>query len=156
MAKTFSITRSSADIAYVLAAGIPGEGGMMDNLRYNYLPVPQSVTIDIQPGDDTNCFDQNGNGVTPVAILGNPDFDVTDINTGTLLFDSCELRVRSNPGPVCSLDDVNNDGLLDLVCQFRDRAKNWRLGDGEGTVTGALNDSTEFQAADSMCVVPKN
>ena len=94
--------------------------------------------------------------MTPVAILGNPDFDVTDINTETLLFDSCDLRVRSDLDPVCSLDYVNNDGTLDLLCQFRDRARNWRLGDGEGTVTGVLNDGSEFQAVDSMCVVPKN
>ncbi len=47
MAKTFSITRSSADIAYVLAAGIPGEGGTIDHLRYNYLPVavPEPGTL---------------------------------------------------------------------------------------------------------------
>ncbi len=115
------------------------------------------VTIDIKSGSDPNCFPRNGRGVIPVAILGNSDFDVTNINTQTLRFDSCDLRVRSNPGAHCSLDDVNDDGMLDLICQFWDSvAKAWSLGEGQGTVAGELNDGTQFQGTDSMCVVPKS
>ena len=41
------------------------------------IPVLQ-VAIDIKPGSDPNCFNNNGNGVIPVAILGSASFDVAE------------------------------------------------------------------------------
>ena len=96
------------DIAFVLAAGIPGEGGTIDNLRLNHMPDPgpDPVSIDIKPGNDENCFERR-NGFVPVSILGNPDFDVTNINVRTLRLDS-DLGVRSDR-VYCSLDYINDD-----------------------------------------------
>ena len=44
--------------------------------------VPIAVQIDIKPGSDPNCFNLNGNGVIPVAILGSADFDATEVDAG--------------------------------------------------------------------------
>ena len=46
----------------------------------------QIVDIDIKPGSDPNCFNINGSGVVPVAILGSDDFDVAQIDHSTLSF----------------------------------------------------------------------
>ena len=35
------------------------------------------VAIDIKPGSDPNCFNNDGHGVIPVAILSSTDFDAT-------------------------------------------------------------------------------
>lgn len=43
-----------------------------------------NVVIDLKPGSDPNCFNVDGNGVIPVAILGASDFDVSDIDTTSL------------------------------------------------------------------------
>jgi hypothetical protein len=115
------------------------------------------VAIDIKPGSDPNCFNINGHGVIPVAILGAEDFDVTEIDLASLSFGGLEVRMRGNKGPLCSLDYSNEDAYLDLVCQFEDDSSAWETGAGEATLTGNLFEaygSTPFEGADSICVVP--
>jgi len=119
-----------------------------------FIPNALTVEIDITPGSDPNCFNANGHGVIPVTILGSDSFDVTTIDPSTLLFGGLEVRVRGNKGPLCSLDDSNVDGLLDLVCKFEDNADYWDPGNGDATLTGNLYDGTEFKGTDSICVVP--
>lgn len=116
--------------------------------------VPQPVTIDIKPGSDPNCFNANGHGVIPVAILGSGTFDVTLVDTSSLSFGGLEVRVRGNKGPLCNFEDSDGDNILDLVCHYEDDSMNWAPGDGQATLTGMLLDSTEFEGADSICVVP--
>ena len=112
------------------------------------------VGIDIKPGSEPNCFNVNGHGVIPVAILGSDVFDVTNIDNSTLLFGELEVRIRGKKGPLCSLQYSNSDTYLDLVCHFEDDADNWDPGDGEAILTGKLYDQTEFEGTDSICIVP--
>ncbi len=112
------------------------------------------VVIDIKPGSEPNCFNINGHGVIPVAILGSADLNVSDINVQSLLFDGLELRVRGNKGPFCSIEDSNADAFPDLVCQFEDDPTNWSGGGTTASVTGELNDGTPIQGTDSICIVP--
>lgn len=112
------------------------------------------VLIDIKPGSDPNCFNINGHGVIPVAILGSGDFDVYDVNLESLSFGGLEVRVRGNKGPLCSIEYLNQDAYPDLVCHFEDNASAWEPGEGEATLTGELMDATSFEGADSICVVP--
>jgi hypothetical protein len=118
-----------------------------------FLPLP--VTIDIKPGSDPNCFNANGHGVIPVAILGSSTFDVTLVDLSTLSFGGLEVRVRGNKGPLCNFEDSDGDTILDLVCHFEDDSTNWSPGDGDATLTGTLLDgTTEFEGTDTICVVP--
>ena len=115
------------------------------------------VNIDIKPGSDPNCFNINGHGVVPVAILGSSTFDVNDIDIYSLSFAGLEVRVRGNKGPLCSFEYVNDDEFLDLVCHFEDNADYWSPGNGVADLTGVLLDGTidgtEFKGTDSICVV---
>jgi hypothetical protein len=112
------------------------------------------IAIDIKPDSDPNCFNINGNGVIPVAILGSADFDVYDIDQSSLLFGGLSVRVRGNKGPLCHIEDTNNDSFLDLVCQFEDDASNWIAGDTTATLTGNLSDGRAIEGTDYICVVP--
>lgn len=112
------------------------------------------VDIDIKPGSDPNCFNLNGHGVIPVAILGSDKFDVTNIDQGSLYFGGLEIRVRGNKGPLCGLEYSNADAYLDLVCQFEDDPNNWDAGDAEAVLEGSLFDLTDFGGIGSICVVP--
>ena len=114
----------------------------------------QGVAIDIKPGGYPNCFNINGNGVVPVAILGRSSFHVSDINTSTLSFNGLTVRVKGNNQNQCSTQDVNGDGFPDLVCQFQDNTANWIQGSSIGVVTGQLQNSIAFRGTDSICVVP--
>ena len=80
------------------------------------------ILIDIKPGSDPNCFNVNGHGVIPVAILGSDTFEVTDIEQGSLSFGGLAVRIRGNKGPLCRVDYSDDDEYLDLVCQFEDNS----------------------------------
>jgi hypothetical protein len=118
------------------------------------LPSSIEVQIDIKPGSDPNCFNVNGHGVIPVAILGTSTFDVTLVDTSGLLFGGLAVRVRGNKGPLCSFEDSDGDTILDLVCHFEDDSTNWIPGDGVATLIGTLLDGTAFEGTDSICMVP--
>jgi len=112
------------------------------------------VDIDIKPGSDPNCFNINGHGVIPVAILGSPNFDVSTIDLSTLSFGGLDVRVRGNKGSLCSTEYSNEDEFLDLVCHFEDDPENWELGNDTATLTGELYDGKPIEGTDSICIVP--
>lgn len=119
-------------------------------------PISETLTvgIDIKPGSDPNCFNINGHGVIPVAILGDADFDVSQVDTSSLSFGGLSVRIRGKKGTLCSIDYSNSDNYLDLICHFEDDADNWEAGNSTATLTGNLLDSTAFEGTDSICVVP--
>ncbi len=113
------------------------------------------VNIDIKPGSDPNCFNIDGHGNIPVAILGSACFDVSDIDDTTLSFAGLTVRVRGKRGPMCSIEDSNGDSFPDLVCHFEDDSNTWSGGTSTATVTGELLDGTHFEGTDSICIVGK-
>lgn len=113
-----------------------------------------AVDIDIKPGSDPNCFNLNGHGVIPIAILGSEEFDTYDIDVPTLYFNGLEVRVRGKKGPLCNYEDVNNDMYQDLVCHFEDDPDMWEVGSSEGVVKGQMLDGTQIEGTDTICLVP--
>ena len=136
---------------FVLTGGA-GNDFARDDL--NLVQVPKPIGIDVKPGSDPNCFNINGHGVIPVAVLGSTSLDVAMVDQSTLSFGGLEVRVRGNKGPLCGLEDVNLDGVYDLVCHFDDDATNWTPGNGEATLSGELLDGTVIEGTDSVCVLP--
>ena len=138
-----------------IASGLPFEYEYTESTQ-TLTPVVQTLTvaIDIKPGSDPNCFNANGHGVIPVAVLGSAGFDVSNIDLNTLSFGGLAVRVRGNKGPLCSIDYSNEDAYLDLVCHFEDDASAWDPGDGDASLTGNLIDGTSFEGTDSICIVP--
>jgi hypothetical protein len=114
----------------------------------------QNVSIDIKPGTYPNSLSINGAGVIPVAILGSVTLDVAAIDVTTLNFNGLTVRVTPNRRPLCSLEDINVDGRLDLVCKFEDDATSWQQGSSVGVVTGVLQDGTPIRGTDSINIVP--
>ena len=109
------------------------------------------VGIDIKPGNDKNCFKQNGKGTILVAVLGDATFDPTNIDISTLDFSGLSVAVKGNGQVQCDIDDVDSDGFWDLVCKFVD-SDNWTGGPDEATLTGELYDGTPFEGTDSICI----
>ena len=146
-----------------------GAGTFIGNIGFTHvsgltaLVAYLKVSIDIKPGSYPNCFNINGQGVVPVAILGSATFDVRQIDPYSLLFAGLKLRVKGNNAPQCSFSDVSGnfsnpegapDGYLDLVCQFVDDPDLWLPGDSMATLTGNLIDGTPIKGTDTICIVP--
>ena len=80
-----------------------------------------------------------------MAILGSARFDVTQIDTSSLMFGGFKVRVKGNKGPLCSFEDSNGDSSLDFVCHFEDDADMWTPGNRDATLTGTLDEGTPFE-----------
>jgi hypothetical protein len=132
--------------------------GLMETDWVKVIRTATAVNIDIKPGSDPNCFNIDGHGVIPVAILGSADFDVANVDDTSLMLDGFAVRVRGNKGPLCSVEFSNADLFPDLVCHFEDGGpENWTAGAATATLTGNLKDEfggLAIEGTDSICIVP--
>jgi hypothetical protein len=109
-----------------------------------------SVNIDVKPGDSQPVVNLKSQGVVPVAILSTPTFDATKVNPLTVRFG----RTGTEASPVhSSLQDVNGDGLLDMVLQFKTQSTGFQLGDSQATLMGRTLDGTPFRGSSAIQVI---
>jgi hypothetical protein len=137
--------------------------------------------LDIKPSSCPNPLNPKSRGVIPVALVGTPDFDVTQVDVATLRLarvDGVGGEVAPNfgpPGPVPTFEDVATpfygdlcdcheacgDGIVDLMMHFRrtsDVADALGLSTSPGGtyalyVKGNLLDGTPFVAPDCVVLV---
>jgi hypothetical protein len=112
-----------------------------------------SVAIDIKPGELPNSINPKSNGKIPVAILSAPGFDATArVDATSLRFG----RTGNEPSLVfcTSTEDVNRDGLLDLVCHFATESTGFQAGDTQGVLTGKTVGGTPIRGTDAIQIVP--
>jgi parallel beta-helix repeat protein len=108
------------------------------------------VPIDIKPGSFPNCFNNNGHGVVPVAIMSNKVFNATRVNPSTLTIDGVLVKPKDHG----TVTDVNGDGLLDLVVHFLDVNGTYKPGVTIGTINGQTYENVPIMGKDSICIVP--
>ncbi len=139
-----------------------------------------TAALDIKPGACPNPFNPKSQGVLPVAVVGSPTFDVTQIDTDSLTLkraDGVGGSVRPLAGPPgpgiryadvatpfsgieCGCNDLRADGLEDLTLKFStpDLAQALQLSSFaagasvELTLGGTLRDGTPFRASDCIIV----
>jgi hypothetical protein len=115
--------------------------------------LPLEVEIDIMPGTEPNCIKINDHGSIEVAILGSDSISVDEVLPDSLNFAGLDVLFKGNGKPQCSVEDVSNDGIHDLVCRFEDDAEAWSPNnDSTATLTGTLADGTLFQGTDDFCL----
>ncbi len=112
--------------------------------------------IDIKPGSRENPINTKSEGKIPVAILSTRDWSApanVDRDRRLLTFghDGTEQSLA-----FCDEDaqDVNNDGLPDLVCHFSTQLTGFQVGDTVGILNGKDKDGgPDFTAKDSVRIV---
>jgi hypothetical protein len=113
-----------------------------------------TVGIVIKPGGDAAApINPSSRGKIPVAILSTPTFDapasiiaelLTFGRTGTeSSFTRCDAKG----------DDVDGDGLTDLVCHFDARTAGFQSGDTEGFLQGTTWDGTPVEGSATIRTV---
>ena len=141
------------------------------------------ASFDIKPGSCPNSFNRNSNGVLPVALVGTDDFDITEVDLGSILLtrtDGVGGSIAPHEGPPgphsefedvatpfegeeqCDCHELESDGILDLSMKFKsaDLVDALELGDLKAgelvslTLMGDLLDGTPFEAADCIRIVP--
>lgn len=112
--------------------------------------VPLEVEVDIKPGSYPNSINPRSRGVIPVAILGSETFDATDIDVSTLAFGPGGASIAHLHG---HLQDVNYDGIIDLVTHYQTQDTGIACGDESATLTGETLDGQSIEGTDSIQTV---
>lgn len=110
------------------------------------------IAIDIKPGSDPNSINTKSNGKIPMAILSTENFDsVVQIDINSLTF--------GRAGDEQSLDfcsgseDVNGDGLIDLVCHFSTNKTDFIIEDQIGFLKGKTNNGISVEGHDVVRII---
>lgn len=115
--------------------------------------IPITVTIDIKLGSDPNCFNNNGNGVIPVAIFGTAELDVSTIDAETVELESIEVKAVGKSNKLLAhIEDSDGDGIDDLIVQIEDEDGIFEIGNATATLTGNLLNGTLIQGIDGICI----
>ena len=112
------------------------------------------VQIDIKPGTNPNIVNLESKGTVPVAILSSPSFSAATVSPLTVRLAGVPVRLRGNGTPMASIEDVNGDGLLDLVLHFSTQALPRLTSDTDITLVGETFDGQLIIGSDSIVIAP--
>lgn len=116
----------------------------------------QLVAIDIKPRDFPNAINLSSAGVIPVAILSSPAFNATDIDPATVSLAGATVRLIGRGSKYsCAPDDVNDDGLPDLVCHVETAAFMIESGDSVAILDAHTFSGRAVRGQDSVRIVPQ-
>jgi hypothetical protein len=111
-----------------------------------------TIDLDIKPGSDPNSINPDDGGVVPVALLGSDAFDVSEVDVATLKFGPDDAVPDHTHGP--HVEDVNADGLPDLLVHFDTGESGIVFGTLVACVEGAALDGKPFNGCDAVRTVP--
>lgn len=113
-----------------------------------------SVTIDIKPGSYPNSINLSSAGVIPVAIFSTSTFDARTIDPDTLFLAGASVGMMGKSGKLlCNVQDVNGDGLPDLVCQFETAQLLLQPGDTVAVLVGKTLSGVAIRGQDTVRIV---
>ncbi len=130
-----------------IAATAVGSDGLSHAVR---LDPTTLLFIDIRPGDNANKINLKSKGKLTVAILATPAFNAfTQIDQVSLTFG------RSGDEPSLAFcdftpEDVNGDGLPDLVCHFYTEATGFHSGNTQGVMKGKSKSGVLMAGSDAI------
>jgi hypothetical protein len=124
-------------------------------IKYSQVQQVQNVTIDIKPGSDPNSINLGSQGVIPVAILSSADFDATRVDPTTVELAGSEVAIRGKGKSLAHQEDVNGDGLTDLVVQVEtENLDPNTFQDGYAILTGKTDEGKQIEGRDEITIVP--
>jgi len=131
------------------------QGSGCDIGAFELVPQTLIVSIDIKPGELPNAVNPQSSGKTPVAVLSTAAFNAPgQVDTASLKFGRTgnEMSLSSCSPP----QDVNGDGLPDVLCRFTTQKTGFQAGDTQGVLTGKTVGGTPIRGTDSVVIVPSS
>jgi len=139
---------------------VPASNGSYKLIISGVTPSVRQMNIEIRPGATSIApLNPNSKGNIPVALLssrddaGRVDFDALKVDRSSITFGSTgteESLLRCGKEG----EDVNGDGLLDLVCHFDIRAAKFDADDERGELKGTIG-GMSFEGRGQLKIVPK-
>jgi len=124
---------------------------------YDYVTVKYSdfieVDIDIKPGSDPNSINLGSQGNVPVAIFSTLGFDATAIDPITVTLAGTSVKLKGKGTPMSSFEDINGDGLLDIIVHFDTTTLELSEGDTEAILEGETYKGTRIRGIDTVKIV---
>lgn len=117
------------------------------------MPPIKAVEIDIKPGSDPNTINLGSQGNIPVVIFSTPDFDATTLDPTTITLANASVKLRGKGTPMASFEDVNGDGLLDIVVHVDTSALELALCDTDAILEGETFDGDKIRGIDTVRIV---
>jgi hypothetical protein len=139
------------DTLYVMGGTAVGPGpyGPLYAVNEAFSPF-LSVTIRVNP----STINLRSNAKIKVAILSTSMFDATSINPDTVKLSGALAETERNGTPIFSFDDVNDDGILDLVVTFRARDLQLTKADTQVVLKGQTFAGQLIKGVASVRIVP--
>ena len=112
-----------------------------------------TVQIDIKPGSFPNSINVGSGGNVPVAIFSTASFDATTVDPLSVTLAGADVKLKGKGTPMASTEDVNGDGLLDLVVHVSTEALELMDADTEAVLEGQTFGGIPVNGADTVRVV---
>lgn len=169
---TLTVPAGTAAGVYTFDLCLIGDGAEYARTEVT-INVPEEIEVafDVHPGSCPNPIATKRNGVIPMAVLGQPGFDVNDIDVSTITlegiapesygYEDVSTPYQSNPDKPVEANDCHTlgaDGQLDLTLKFDNQLLLNALGAVSGkevltlTIKGQLKDGTKFTGQDVIWI----
>lgn len=113
----------------------------------------KDISIDIKPGSTTNPINLKSRGNVTVAIFGTTGFNVATIDPSTLTLAGALVKVKKNGNLMFSFEDVNYDGIADMVVHFETASLELTLTDTEAILEGETYSGTSIRGVDAVTII---
>lgn len=124
--------------------------GNYDFLTIKYTHDYTNVQLDIKPESFPNSINPDNKGVITVAIISTDTFNVDKVDPLSVTFGTHRAQEVHEKG---HLEDVNNDGVLDLVLHFKTEDTGIQCGDTSATLVGKTYDKQMIGGLDSIVTI---
>ncbi len=143
---------------FILGAWAADPGGRSDagSVYVVELDMTIKVLLDIKPGSYPNAINLGSKGLVPVAILSSQNFDANSVDANSVTLAGAGVAVRGKGSNLMShLEDVNADGLLDLVIQVEtENLDVTQFQEGRAILTGETLRGLKIEGSDEIRIVP--
>jgi hypothetical protein len=126
---------------------------IMTPIRSEEPPAVVHVVIDIKPKSSTNVINLGSNDSVPVAILSSSDFDARQVDPLSVSLAGSSVRLKGTGTPMSYPEDVNGDGLPDLIVHINTQTFQLTDEDTEAVLRGTTIDGTPIEGRDSIRIV---